>query len=89
MSRMVGAEIEVWMRDRRPVAFAWRGRTYSVRWIVDHWVALCDTWCTDAETVLPHREHWRIHAGSANGEGVYELSHHTSDDTWSLVRVWD
>lgn len=86
---MVGSEVEVWIRDGRPVGFAWQGRTYSVRWIVDHWVVLCDTWCTEAETVLPHREHWRLHAGSHSREGVYELSHHAENDRWALVRVWD
>lgn len=89
MSRKFGVPIEVWTREERPVRFMWRGRVYSVRWIVEHWVALRQTWRPEAEAVLPRREYWRVRAGFDEALGVYELSYDSAEDQWHLVRVWD
>jgi hypothetical protein len=89
MSRRFMAPIQVWTCRGRPTGFSWEGRTYTVRWVVEHWVALRRSWRPEEGATLPRREYWRVQAGSEHGQGVYELSFDTADERWYLVRVWD
>lgn len=88
MGRGFGVPIDVWTRAGRPVRFAWRGRIYLVRHVLDHWVALRAVWHATAEAAVPRQEFWRVEAaGVEAGGGVYELRYDSATDTWLLARV--
>ncbi|MDE3721472.1 MULTISPECIES: DUF6504 family protein [Nocardiopsis] len=88
VGRYYGAEVTVVEDAGRPARFTWNGRVYGVRRIIDHWVAPHE----DRRPVRGPRParmaHWRLEAGAAGSEGVYELRHDIVAGTWSLSRVW-
>lgn len=93
MSRVYGERIEVKAQDHRPLRFVWRGRLYTVRGVLEHWVVSGEWWQrSNPDTdVPPEREFWRVEA-SPGGEvpsAVYELRHDAGTEDWLLVRVWD
>jgi Family of unknown function (DUF6504) len=91
MTRVFGDPVEVWVTDGRPVRFVWRGRLYSVRRVLEHWVTTRDWWREQRpETeITGEREFWRVEATPEREIGVYELRHDTAAGTWLLSRVWD
>lgn len=94
---MYGERIEVRARDCQPLRFVWRGRLYTVRGVLEHWVVSREWWQRsdpDAD-VPPEREFWRVEASSGTDipSAVYELRRDagtgTGTEDWLLVRVWD
>lgn len=91
MSRIYAEPIEVWLADGRPAQFAWRGRLYLVRQVLEHWVTTREWWKrTGAEPGEPtEREFWRVEAVAGRTTGVYELRFDAATGEWVLLRVWD
>jgi len=93
MTRVFGDPVEVWVTDGRPVRFVWRGRLYSVRRVLEHWVTTRDWWREQQpeapDEATGEREFWRVEATPEREVGVYELRHDTATGTWLLSRVWD
>lgn len=96
MSRVYGEPVNVQARDDgRPVRFVWRGRLYTVRAILEHWVVNREWW-QDLEAPAPEApgsaagqpdlEFWRIEAAPGPGmtPGVYELRREIAAGTWTL-----
>ncbi|HEX4831571.1 MAG TPA: DUF6504 family protein [Trebonia sp.] len=93
MSRVYGEPVEVQARaDGRPTRFAWRGRLYTVRAIVEHWVVNREWWTeADPGPATPELEFWRVEAASGQGFplGTYELRRDVAAGSWTLRRVVD
>jgi Family of unknown function (DUF6504) len=88
MSRVYGEPVNVQARDDgRPTRFVWRGRLYTVRAILEHWV-INREWWQDPGAVpeQPELEFWRVQAASGPGlaAGVYELRREVAADAWTL-----
>jgi Family of unknown function (DUF6504) len=85
---MYGESVNVQARDDgRPVRFVWRGRLYTVRAILEHWVVNREWWQDpEAEPGRPELEFWRIEAAPGQGMAteVYELRRDTGADSWTL-----
>jgi hypothetical protein len=78
--RGIGGEpVEVWLRDSRPARFIWRGRRYTVMFVLDRQISPA----TDAG-----RECWRVEATPERTlpPATYELCHDLAADRWSLSR---
>ncbi|MGW5878784.1 DUF6504 family protein [Nocardiopsis terrae] len=88
VGRYYGAEVTVVEADGRPSRFTWNGRVYGIRRIIDHWVTLRGGWTPASGSQVPEHRHWRVEAGSACAQGVYELRHDTATGGWLLSRVW-
>lgn len=88
VGRYYGARITVVEDDGRPARFTWDGRVYGVRRIIDHWVTLRMDGGPVREKSVPERKHWRVEAGAARTQGVYELRNETGTGEWLLARVW-
>lgn len=92
-ARAYGEPVEVQARDDgRPARFVWRGRLYTVRSIVEYWVANREWWREPG--VARGRletEFWRVEASAGQGmpTGTYELRKGTADRGWTLHRVAD
>ena len=88
MNMVYGEPVNVQARDDgRPVRFVWRGRLYTVRAILEHWVINRE----GAEVPLsgpgqPDLEFWRVEArpGPGTTAGVYELRRDTATNAWAL-----
>ena len=93
MGRVYREPVEVHTReDGRPARFVWRGRLYTVRVILEHWVVNREWWQdTDANPEQPEMLYWRVAAAAGQGmpAGVYELRSDVSAGTWTLRRVAD
>ncbi|WP_087101067.1 DUF6504 family protein [Nocardiopsis sp. JB363] len=88
VGRYYGADVTVVEDDGRPTRFVWDGRVYGVRRIIDQWVTLRRDWTPGKRSQVPECRHWRVEAGSAYSQGVYELRHDTTTGEWLLSRVW-
>lgn len=105
MGRVYEEPVEVQTReDGRPVRFVWRGRLYTVRGIIEHWVVNREWW-RDPEAVLPRPAgpdrlpgpgqpemlYWRVEAAAGQGmpSGTYELRRDGAVGTWTMRRVAD
>ena len=88
VGRYYGADVTVVEDDGRPTRFVWDGRVYGVRRIIDQWVTLRRDWTPVKRSQVPECRHWRVEAGSAYSQGVYELRHDTTTGEWLLSRVW-
>jgi len=88
MSRVHGEPVNVQARDDgRPARFVWRGRLYTVRAILEHWVLNREWWQDPgAERSQPELEFWRVEASPAQGmtAGVYELRRDAATGAWTL-----
>jgi len=88
MSRVYGEPVNVQARDDgRPARFVWRGRLYTVRAILEHWVINREWWQDpEAEPGRPELEFWRVEAAPGQGmaAGVYELRRDIATDAWTL-----
>ncbi|HEX6519867.1 MAG TPA: DUF6504 family protein [Streptosporangiaceae bacterium] len=93
MNRSYGEPVDVQARDDgRPVRFVWRGRLYTVRAIVEHWVINREWWQQpEGEPRQPELVFWRVEASPGQGlaVGVYELRRDVAENTWTLRRVSD
>lgn len=88
VGRYYGSDVTVVEDDGRPTRFVWDGRVYGVRRIIDQWVTLRRDWTPGENSQVPECRHWRVEAGSAYSQGVYELRHDTTTGGWLLSRVW-
>jgi Family of unknown function (DUF6504) len=88
MSMAYGEPVNVQARDDgRPARFVWRGRLYTVRVILEHWVINREWWQDPlAEPGQPELEFWRVEASPGQGmaETVFELRRDAATDTWTL-----
>ena len=88
MNRVYGEPVNVQARDDgRPARFVWRGRLYTVRAILEHWVINREWWQDpEAEPGQPELEFWRIEASPGQGmtADVYELRRDAATDAWTL-----
>ena len=94
MNRVYGEPVNVQARDDgRPVRFVWRGRLYTVRAILEHWVINREWWQDPAapgglgvDPGQPELEFWRVEAAPGPGmtAGVYELRREVATDAWTL-----
>jgi Family of unknown function (DUF6504) len=93
MNRAYGEPVDVQARDDgRPARFVWRGRLYTVRVIVEHWVINREWWQQpEGEPRQPELVFWRVEASAGQGLaiGVYELRRDIAANTWTLRRVTD
>jgi len=88
VSMAYGEPVNVQARDDgRPARFVWRGRLYTVRAILEHWVINREWWQDPgSEPGQPELEFWRVEAWPGPGmtAGVYELRHQTATGAWTL-----
>jgi hypothetical protein len=95
MSRRYGDTVEVRRRDDIPAEFIWRGRLYSVRSVLAHWIEAGGWWRqrSGSGAVLDDREReiWRVEAaaGRASGAGTYDLCFDWSVGGWTLAQTHD
>ena len=88
MSSVHGEPVNVQARDDgRPARFVWRGRLYTVRAILEHWV-ISREWWQDPEAApgQPELEFWRVEAAPGPGmsAGVYDLRREVAANAWTL-----
>ena len=91
MNRVYGEPVNVQARDDgRPARFVWRGRLYTVRAILEHWVINREWWqepeAPGSEPGQPELEFWRVEASSGPGvaTAVYELRRDAATNAWTL-----
>jgi hypothetical protein len=97
MNRVYGEPVNVQARDDgRPARFVWRGRLYTVRAILEHWVINREWWQAPEEPMPPgdpgsepghpELEFWRVEASSGQGlaAAVYELRRDVATSAWTL-----
>ena len=88
MNRVYREPVNVQAReDGRPARFVWRGRLYTVRAILEHWVINREWWRDpEPEAGQPELEFWRVEAAAGQGmtAGVYELRREASTNAWTL-----
>ena len=88
MNSVYGEPVNVRARDDgRPARFVWRGRLYTVRAILEHWVINREV-AQDprSEPRRPDLEFWRVEAAPRPGAtaGVYELRREAATNAWAL-----
>jgi Family of unknown function (DUF6504) len=91
MNRVYGEPVNVQARDDgRPARFVWRGRLYTVRAILEHWVINREWWQDPedpgSEPGQPELEFWRVEASPGPGlpSAVYELRRDVATNAWTL-----
>ena len=67
-------------RQRRPVAFVWRRRSYRVERVLETWVIETGWW---KESGHVSRSYWRVRAGGR----VVDLRYDRASKTWALERA--
>ena len=84
-----GEPVEVWLRHGRPARFVWRGRMYTVMFVLER-REMPGTALTDpVEPTAGDRECWRVEATPERAvpPTTYELCHDLAADRWSLSRA--
>jgi hypothetical protein len=93
MNRVYGEPADVRAEeDGRPARFVWRGRLYTVRSVLGHWVAGREWWREPGPVpARPELEFWRVEAsaGQEAPAGTYELCRDVAAGAWTLCRVVD
>jgi hypothetical protein len=88
-----GEPVEVWLGDGRPARFVWRGRMYTVMFVLDRFVL--DRHMTpagppadQAAALGDGRECWRVEATPERvmPPTMFELCHDLAADRWTLSR---
>ena len=96
----LGEPVEVWLRDGTPARFFWRGRRYTVMFVVDrHFVPAEPLVSPDGPPGEPTtglaaagtsagNDCWRVEATPERTlpPATYELCHDLAADRWSLSR---
>jgi hypothetical protein len=70
MNRVYGEPVEVHTTEdgHRPARFVWRGRSYAVSSVLEHWVVNREWWRDpDPAQAHPELEFWRVEASSGRG----------------------
>lgn len=86
-----GEPVEVWLRHGRPARFVWRGRMYTVMFVLDRRPAPAppaDPVSGPAAAPPASLECWRVEATPERTlpSTTYELCHDPATDRWSLSR---
>jgi hypothetical protein len=91
-----GEPVEVWLRDGRPARFVWRGRMYTVMFVLERPLVRADesagefapSAATRDESEVGARDCWRVEATPERTvpPTTYELCHDLASDRWSLSR---
>jgi hypothetical protein len=101
MDRVYGEPVKVQTReDGWPARFAWRGRRYMVRSVMEHWVVNREWWREPGPLPgRPELQFWRVEAsveasvealsGRGAPPGTYELRQDLAAGTWMLCLVAD
>jgi Domain of unknown function (DUF6504) len=78
-----GEPVEVWLRDGRPARFVWRGRMYTVMFVLERPLA-----AAEADHAPGGRECWRVEATPERTvpPTTYELCRDLTSGRWSLSR---
>ena len=89
MGMVYGEPVHVQARDDgRPARFVWRGRLYTIRSILEHWVISRETWRDrpEAGPGQPELEFWRVEAAPGPGTTarVCELRRKAATNAWTL-----
>jgi hypothetical protein len=93
MNQLYGEPVNVRARDDgRPTRFVWRGRLYTVRAILEHWVINREWWREPANPGNPgvpgepELEFWRVEASAGQGMTpvVFELRRAAATTAWTL-----
>jgi Family of unknown function (DUF6504) len=88
--------IEVWLRHSRPARFVWRGRLYTVLFVLDHRFGQPQADPSEGGQERPAgqerpvgQEYWLVEATPlrAVAPARYELSHDLATDRWMLSRT--
>jgi hypothetical protein len=97
MQAMRGEPVDVWLREGRPARFVWRGRMYTVMFILERpHVPASEPAAESAPTptgevnsaAAGRRECWLLEATPQRTvpPTTYELCHDLISDRWSLSR---
>jgi uncharacterized protein DUF6504 len=88
MSGIRSEPVKVWLRDSTPARFVWRGRRYTVMFVLGRRL-IADAAATDpAAATDAGRECWLVEATPERTlpPATYELCHDLAADRWSLSR---
>jgi Family of unknown function (DUF6504) len=102
MHGILGEPVEVWLRDGTPARFVWRGRRYTVMFVLDrHFVPAMPPVSQDAPPSSADAPAAELAVGTGAGSDcwrveatpertlppvTYELCHDLAADRWSLSR---
>jgi Family of unknown function (DUF6504) len=90
MRAIHGEPVEVWMRHGKPARFIWRGRMYTVLFVLDRRAlpGPAPQPPAEEEPQADARELWRVEAAPERGvpPAIYELVHDLAADRWTLSR---
>ena len=67
MSRVYGEPVKVGVGEdgRRPALFVWRGKSYAVTSVIEHWIVNREWWQEpDPAPAHPELEFWRVEASA-------------------------
>ena len=96
-----GEPVDVWLRDGTPARFVWRGRRFTVMFVLDRQFIPAETPGIPAETPAgtaapgdpagaadAGSECWQVEATPERAlpPATYELCHDLAADRWSLSR---
>jgi Family of unknown function (DUF6504) len=94
MRPMRAEPVEVWLRHGRPARFVWRGRLYTVLFVLDHRAGPAQPAQPapgrEGGRDLPQgHERWQVEATPlrAVAPARYELLHDLDADRWVLSRI--
>lgn len=81
--------VEVWLRHGRPARFVWRGRMYTVMFVLDRRMAPGAVPAQPDDRPRGDREYWLVEATPERvvPPTTYELCHDIDADRWSLSRT--
>ncbi len=86
-----GEPVEVWLRHGRPARFVWRGRLYTVLFVLDRRTGHLPLPPAPAhpDPGAPGLEFWVVEATAqpAIAATRYELCHDLATDRWTLSRT--
>ena len=90
MNRVYGEPVEVHTREdgHRPARFVWRGRSYAVRSVLEHWVVNREWWRDpDPAPAHPELEFWRVEADHSRSKDKTRTTTRTPAST-SCAVTW-
>lgn len=81
--------VEVWLRHGRPARFVWRGRMYTVMFVLDRRLAPGAVPPQPDDRPPGDREYWRVEATPERAvpPTTFELCHDIDADRWLLSRT--
>ncbi len=84
-----GEPVEVWLRHDRPARFVWRGRMYTVMFVLDRRVTPGPAPRELEDPPPGDRECWQVEATPERAVPPtrYELCHDMAADRWLLSRT--